>query len=228
MSVPLRRSDPPQFPPSPRKNLGPGIQLIDRDHPRRGEVEAFVEQRFRAVYGARLKGHYEHIALLTADTGTVAAAAGVRFAEDEPLFLERYLDVPIETAVASVFDCPVARESIVEIGAFAADGAASALDLFGSVARWLAAARGRRFAVATARPELRRLLDRAGYGLRSLGLADPARLADEASDWGSYYEARPEVFAGQIGASAVLPLLQERLRSKAMARQVRRLRGVTP
>ena len=69
-------------------------------------------------------------------------------------------------------------------------------DLCERVARWLAAARGRRFAVATARPELRRLLDRAGYGLRSLGLADPARLAEDASDWGSYYDARPEVFAG--------------------------------
>lgn len=156
------------------------------------------------------------------------AAAGVRFAEDQSLFLERYLDVPADQAVAEAFGRPVARDSIVEIGSLASDSPAASLQLFSALASWLASVRGCRFAVATARPELQKLLTRAGFGLVPLADADPARLGDGAQDWGSYYDRAPQVVAGEIGMSAALPLLRDRLRARTMARAVRRLRAVAP
>lgn len=227
MSEPLRKSDPPADVSMSAPHVAPRIVLIDRDHPQRAEVERFIEGRFWCAYGARLQGHYDLIGALTGDDGAIVAAAGVRLAEDEPLFLEQYLDDPIEAAVARAFGRPVARDSVVEIGGLAADGAASALALFGGLAEWLARDCGRRFAVATARPELQRLLDRSGFGLRHLGCADPARLEEPVGEWGSYYDAGPCVFAGEIGQSSALAQLRERLRAKSMARQARRALDAT-
>lgn len=162
------------------------------------------------------------------EDGSVLAAAGVRFAETEPLFLERYLDAPIEQVVADAFDRPVARACVVEVGSLASVTPAASLQLFRALSPWLATACGRRFAVATARPELQKLLGRSGFRLRPLAEADPARLGDGVSDWGSYYERAPQVFAGEIGVSPALPLLRQRLREKTTARALRRLRGVAP
>ena len=204
--------------------------FADAKHPRRREIERFIEARFERAFGARLPRHYPVLACLCAeDAGEVIlAAAGVRFAEDGPLFLERYLDSPVEQAAAVAFGRPVRRDSVVEIGSLASDSPDASLRLFATLAAWLSEERGRRLAVATARPELERLLGRAGFALLALGQADPGRLGEGARDWGSYYDRPPQVFAGAIGVSSVLPLLRQRLHARSMARAVRRLRTVAP
>ncbi len=203
------------------------VALADASHPRRAALERFIEARFERAFGARVQGHYPLICGLCAADGSILAAAGVRFAETDSLFLERYLDTPIEQRVADAFGRPVARDNIVEIGSLASDSPAASLHLFSTLAEWLASACGRRFAVATARPDLQRLLGRAGFNLMSLGHADPIRLGAGVHDWGSYYDRAPRVFVGQIGASSVLPGLRQRLRDRATARAVRQLRAVT-
>lgn len=223
MIKPLRKSEP--LPPSRSRRLqAEGVVLVTAAHPRRAAAEAFVEARFEAAFGARLSGHYPLLAAQIGPDGAIAAVAGVRFAEDGPLFLERYLDQPVEQALARGFGRPVARDSVVEIGGFAASDVGAAFALFTSLAAWLDDPCHRRFAVATARPELERLLRRAGFDLQPLAAADPARLGAAAQDWGSYYGAGPQVFGGEIGASAALPRLREQLQARALARQARRAR----
>jgi hypothetical protein len=203
---------------------------VDEGHPRRREVEQFIEARFARAFGARLPRHHPVLACLTTNDADahIVAAAGVRFAEDSPLFLEQYLDKPVEQAVAEAFDRPVARESVVEIGSLASDSPEASLQLFGVLSSWLARRHHRRFAVATVRPELERLLTLAGFGLTQLAHARPDRLADSAGDWGCYYDRTTQVFVGEIGESTVLPGLRQRLRARAMHRAVRQLRGVAP
>lgn len=200
------------------------VAVADATHPRRRAFEQFVEARFAAAYGARLPGHYPMLMGLSAPDDTVLAVAGVRFPEGAPLFLEQYLDAPVEQMVAGAFERPVSRESVVEIGSLAAITPGASLELFGALACWLAAVCGRRYAVATVRPELTRLLSRAGFGMRSLGAAEPSRLGSAREAWGAYYDQRPQVFVGEIGVSGALPLLRRRLRTKAIEREVRRLR----
>ncbi|WP_293680847.1 thermostable hemolysin [uncultured Phenylobacterium sp.] len=201
--------------------------VADPSHPRRAGVERYIEARFDKAFGARVLSHYPTLTGLCGPEGSVLAAAGVRFAETEPLFLERYLDGPVERVIAEAFERPVARDSVVEIGSFASDTPAASLQLFHALAAWLGSSCGRRFAVATARPDLQRLLGRAGFDLRSLVDADPACLGEGARDWGTYYDRSPRVFAAEIGASAVLPQLRRRLRARSMARAVRRMPSVT-
>jgi len=48
---------------------------------------------------------------------------------------------------------------------------------------------------------LRNLLVRMGVTPLALGVADPAMLGEQASQWGSYYEHKPLVLAGRLDAA---------------------------
>ena len=52
--------------------------------------------------------------------------------------------------------------------------------------------------VSTLTEELRHLFVRIGVTPLALGAADPARLGDEAADWGDYYAHHPVVLAGHL------------------------------
>ena len=196
------------------------LDLAERGRPGRERLERFVEARFEEAFGAQVRGHYPILTGLNGLDGAPRAAAGVRFAEAEPLFLERYLDAPVETCLASAFETPVSRDSVVEIGSLASVSAPATLELFGILAGWLASTHARRFAVATLRPDLARLLSRAGFGLRRIGAADPARVEDAARTWGDYYRQAPQVYAGEIRLPAPLGLLRARRAPVAELRSV--------
>jgi len=126
------------------------------------------------------------------------AALGYRRAGEGEVFLECYLDAPVEAAVSKAFGRRIARPAIVEIGNFAADNALVMLELWGAVANDLA---GRsEIAVATLTAPLRRIFTRIGVPFVALGPARPERLGDRAAEWGSYYLQDPEVCAGEIAA----------------------------
>lgn len=112
------------------------------------------------------------------------AALGYRRAGDEPLFLEQYLDEPIEDAASKAIGRPTARADIVELGNFASDNALAMIELWGSAANDLAAASGG--AVATLTAPLRRMLARIGVPVAPVG-----------------YRARSTVFA-MVGAGLAL------------------------
>lgn len=191
-------------------------------HPRREALEAFVTSRFAQAYGARVAPSYPLIAGLLAADGQILATAGVRFAEDGQLFLERYLDAPIEVEVTRILGPVASRDAIVEIGAFASTHPAWSMQLFEALPPWLAGVAGRRVAVATLRPELARMLGRSGFALSPIADADPARLGDETAAWGSYYAGAPRVYAGRVSGGGALALMRERLRSRTMERYARR------
>lgn len=164
--------------------------------PRRQEAEAFIRDVFARHYGARVNAFAPNLVLFEQDDRLVAAT-GWRAAADEPLFLERYLDQPIETAMARVAGTPVARERIVEVGNLAAEKAGSSLHVILTLARHLDRL-GYEWVVFTATRELVGIFSRLGLPLLALAPADPARLGAEAADWGSYYDAGPVVVAGRI------------------------------
>ena len=103
------------------------------------------------------------------------AALGYRRAHAGPLFLEAYLDHPVEQLVGARLTRTVAREQIVEIGNLAAENALAMIDLWSAAANDLAGAS--EVAVATLTLPLRRSFARIGIALHDLGPADPARLA---------------------------------------------------
>ncbi|NHC06526.1 thermostable hemolysin [Azonexus fungiphilus] len=164
--------------------------------PQRAAAEGFIADIFRRHYGAEVSSFAPNLMLLE-DAGRIAAAAGWRCAGEERLFLETYLDEPIEAAVARLAGQPVRREAIVEVGNLAADRAGGSVDVILNLARHLDRL-GYEWVAFTATSELIGIFRRLGLPPLALASADPARLGADAADWGSYYDSRPVVVAGRI------------------------------
>jgi hypothetical protein len=172
------------------------LALHGPDDAERGEVESFIRGVFAQRFGAALTRFAPKLVSLRDDTGIVAAA-GYRPGNDGTMFLERYLDAPVEQALASFEGSAPARASIVEVGHLAAARAGEGRRLILQLGPHLAA-QGFQWVVSTLTEELRQLFVRLGVVPYALGRADAAALGEAARDWGSYYEHRPVVLAGQL------------------------------
>ena len=179
----------------------------------RAAVEAFIRERFAARYGARVRHFMPTLLQLEDDAGVRHDAVGVRSAACESLFLERYLDRPVEAEIARRSGFSPARERIVEVGNLAAQGAGHARLLIVALTSLLVA-QGFDWVVFTGTPEVLNSFSRLDLGPLALGEADPARMGDELADWGSYYDSHPMVMAGNIR------LGHERLVSMGVYRQL--------
>jgi hypothetical protein len=169
------------------------LRLLDSSHTDRPYVEAFVQEVFYKAYQARLDTFYPLLLSIT-DTkdGSYAAVAGIRPAGGEPLFLEHYLDRPIEDVLG------VERRKIIEIGNLAPANAGQARWLITTLNAFMLGA-GFTHVVFTAVPRLKNAFSRMGLPLTELAEAHGDALPDEEKiNWGSYYEARPKVFVGDL------------------------------
>ena len=164
--------------------------------PHRPIAEAFIADVFERHYGATIKNFAPNLMLLERGEH-IAAAAGWRCAGEDQLFLENYLDLPIEAAVARLAGQPVRREAIVEVGNLAATRAGGSVDVILSLAAHLDRL-GYEWVVFTATNELIGIFRRLGLPPLALAPADPSRLGEQAADWGSYYDSKPVVVAGRI------------------------------
>jgi len=83
---------------------------LNDPHPEeRLRVEAFVEATYARAYGSRISAHYPTLMSVQDHTGRIYAVVGFRFARESALFLEQYLDQPVETAIAAARgDAPAA------------------------------------------------------------------------------------------------------------------------
>ena len=180
--------------------------LIDPLHPERCSSEEFVRATFARSYGARLSSFYPLLLGIRRRPGVYEAVAGIRPAGGEALFLEHYLDSPVERLLG------VDRSRIVEIGNLSPAGAGQARWLICMISAFLTGA-GFFSVVFTAVPKLSNAFRRMGLPLRRLGDARPDRLpVGVAEDWGTYYESRPAVFSGDLdlGFRAFAPVVKSR------------------
>ncbi len=179
----------------------------------RDEVEAFIRERFAEVYAARINRFMPCLLSIRHDGG-LTGAVGLRPAGEGKLFLEQYLSLPVEQAVASITHTPVHRHQIVEIGNLGALHHGVSQLLFLALGSTLQAA-GCRWLVFSATGQVASMVHKVNLPTHVLCDADPLRLADPVSDWGSYYHTAPQVMVGDIqGAFASLarrPLLASAL-----------------
>jgi Thermostable hemolysin len=176
------------------------IQLECHDSDGRKPLESCIAARYANRYGARIGSFLPCLLSLTV-AGEPRAVAGLRLARQSGLFLEHYLDGPVEQAISRVFHTPVDRGQVVEIGNLASAAPGAATMLFGILAAVLQQA-GVRWVACTATPQVRALLDKLRFPSQTIGAADPGVLGDRAGDWGSYYDCRPVVIAGDAEVAA--------------------------
>ena len=164
--------------------------------PRREETESFIQTIFARHHDADVTSFAPNLLLLEQHE-RIVAATGWRAAEAEALFLERYLDQPIEQAMAQLANQRVRRERIVEVGHLAAEKPGGTVQVVLALAAELDRL-GYEWVVFTATRELISIFNRLGLPLLALAPADPARLGEAASTWGRYYDTQPVVVAGRI------------------------------
>lgn len=197
---PAREAAPSQVPRS--------LHLVPADATRRAAVQDFVRDRFAAHYQADVRHFMPCLFGLEADDGSLHGAVGCRSAATQPLFLERYLDEPIEDLIAARAGTTVERADVVEVGNLAARGAGLSRLLIVALTRLLAT-EGVRWAGFTGTPALINSFRRLGIVLHRLGSADPRRLGVDReqwrAEWGTYYDAGPQVMVAEVpGADRAL------------------------
>lgn len=175
--------------------------VVDTADPQRAGLEQFIRDVFRAHYGARVRSCMPKLLGLAADDGQVLAALGLRAADRDTLFLETYLDQPVEQALGHALaplGMAVRREQIMEVGNLAASHAGGARWLIIALTAYLQGA-GYDWVVFTALPGLRNSFRKLGLHMIALGSASLQRLPlDQQADWGNYYEGGPEVVAVNV------------------------------
>lgn len=189
------------------------ISISERLRPQRRQVEGFLQDAYAKAFGGTIRRHYPILMSVWDGDHALHAAAGFRFAVCQPLFLEQYLDAPIEAAIGGALDCSVARNEVAEIGNLAANSPGASVFLFLALAGYLQQ-HGCRYAAATATRQLRRMFRQVGFGVTELQDANPDRLTSGSADWGTYYDHAPVVLAGEI-APAFQPL-QRRLAAQPL------------
>lgn len=158
-----------------------------------------MEGVYAHAYGGCIREHYPTLMSVQDAHGEIHAVAGFRLAESGPLFLEHYLDAPIEQVLDRSLEAGATRRRVAEIGNLGSRSPGATIFLFKALADHLRSL-GRDIAVATATRDLRSILGRIGVGSVELARADPRRLPDRGATWGSYYSTDPMVMAGSIRA----------------------------
>jgi len=173
------------------------LRLLQHESHDRDGVSQFIRNRFLNDYDARLDHLMPLLFSLRGAEDQIVAAFGLREATTSRLFMECYLDEPVEQRISALAGRPVAREGIVEVGNLAARPG-GARSMIAVLTRHLYAA-GFEWVTFTGVSALRAAFHRLGLHPIELARATPERLTPaERLAWGRYFEGRPMVMAGNI------------------------------
>lgn len=189
-----------------RRPLGSSLHLgvAGSDAPDRAELEAFVGAAFRRGHDATVTSFMPTLLSFRDRAGDLRGVVGLRGAAPQPLYLEQYLEQPVEAAIAAATGQPVRREQVVEVGNLAGANCRAAMRMVALLPGYLLS-RDYRWIVFTATSTVRGILEGFGAPLVELARADGARVAGSPDRWGRYYEQDPRVLAGFLPASRRIP-----------------------
>lgn len=162
----------------------------------RARLQQFIAERYQQAYSARIT-HFLPLLMSFEKASTALAALGLNSADNGPLFLETYLDTPIQQAIAERAQMPVERKRIIEIGNLVSLKPGSSRMLFLVMCSAVYQA-GFHWMAFTATEQVSGLLKHLDYHPLLLNDANPERLGSAVAQWGSYYATQPKVLAGNI------------------------------
>ena len=190
----------------------------------RKSLENLIHQVYAKQYGADVQHFMPYLLGIHDEKGQFHAGLGFRHADSGDLYLENYLDKPVEQRLTDVLHAPapeIKRTNIVEVGNLAADTAGYTRWLIITLCGYLQGA-GYDWVVFTAVPSLRNSFRKLGLKLFPLGMAVKERLpASEQAQWGNYYDCNPEVCA--VNVHHTYGVLERLLRLEASLGKIRNL-----
>ena len=176
--------------------LFPGrFHVADRWSPVRSELEGAIRNAYGRHFGAEVRGFMPYLASYASDLGQ--GVLGYRPASDGTLYLENYLDLPIESMLGQLTHRPVSRTTVVEVGQFAVDDRRVVGLLFMELVPFLRE-QGYEWICFTATHKIRRLLEKTGLHGLVIAAAKQDAVSGESDRWGSYYDNDPLVVVGRL------------------------------
>ena len=171
--------------------------LLLRAHdPRVLPIRQYIRDQFARHYGARIRD-FMPLQMAMVRRNEIKAAAGLRCAGDEPLFVEQYLDEPCESGLGEFYGLRAPpRSRIAEVGNLAATEAGAARELFFHIAA-VARSEGLQWLMCNATRRVQVIFNSMKLPFSPMRVADRSRVADPAS-WGSYYDRPSCVMAAPV------------------------------
>ena len=177
----------------------PPYELVEHVGSNRATAESFISQCFAASFGSRIEAFMPRLFSVRNQNGDTCGAFGLRSASRK-LFLEQYLDTPIEHVIAAHAGRRVERRVIVEVGHFSGSFPGAVRAMIGLLTERLHQ-EGYEWVVFTGTAGLRNAFCRLGLFPIDIQAATADRIpADERAAWGSYYDHAPRVLAGNVQA----------------------------
>ena len=186
----------------PRRLLD--VTAVGRQDADRAALEAYVRTAFNRSHDADVSTFMPTLLAFRDGAGSLRGVLGIRSAADAPLYLENYLDRPVEQAIVAAGYHPVERDEVIEVGNLAAGSCLAAVRMVAQMPVQLMN-RGYSWIVFTATSTVHEILLGLGAPLVELGRADPLRVARQGDKWGRYYDNDPRVYAGYLPDSRVIP-----------------------
>ena len=180
------------------------LGVADTNAPDRAELEAFVGAAFRRGHDATVASFMPTLLSFRGPAGDLRGVIGLRAAAPQALYLEQYLEQPVEAAISAATGQPVQRTQVVEVGNLAGANCRAAMRMVAQLPGYLLS-RDYCWIVFTATRTVRGILESLGAPLVELARADGARVAAGPDRWGRYYEQDPRVLAGFLPASRRIP-----------------------
>jgi len=189
-----------------RRVPGPALCLAEAraGAPERAELEAFVQNAFARKHDASVTSFMPTLLSFRDAGGALRGVIGLRSAAPRPLYLEQYLEQPVEAAIATATGQAVQRHQVVEVGNLAGVNCRAAMRMVAALPAYLLASEFR-WIVFTATSAVRSILQGFDAPLVELARADGSRVASGTDRWGRYYENDPRVLAGYLPESRWIP-----------------------
>lgn len=161
-------------------------------------LQAYIQAAYSHEFDARIPHFLPCLLGLYRADGILVGACGLKLASTECLYLEQYLDHPIEAAIETRLGVRARRDRIVEVGNLACSEPGNARLMFAALCRLLCD-NALDYVVFTGTAKLRNSFHRLHLTPVELAPAQADKVGDDASAWGAYYHCQPKVMVGDLG-----------------------------
>jgi len=174
------------------------FDVLHQDHPERGQATAFVSQVFQNAYQANVQHFMPNMMRLRDKRLQYKSVMGYCPANEGQLYLEHYLDEPIEHYISRYLGRTIPRSDIVEVGNLAEANPGDARMAITAATAFFYTA-GYRWVVFTGVRRVRNTFLKLGLSPKELIAADERKLPQgHIKQWGSYYQGDPVVCFGSL------------------------------
>ncbi|MGL4270382.1 MAG: thermostable hemolysin [Plesiomonas sp.] len=184
---------------------------VARSRQQQEPLKQFIQMAYTREFSASIPHFLPLLLGLYDEHSQLIGACGVNPATSGSLYLEHYLNAPVENIISQRLaessektdTLPVTRTQIAEIGNLAVSNPGNGRLLFAALCRFLLAD-GYPWVTFTGTQKLRNSLHRLHLNPLLLANAHAEQVGADAGAWGNYYHCAPQVMAGNIHDSLAI------------------------